>query len=406
MVVSSFDTHNEFRFAVTALPGGNLLSPNTYRNRNKNVSPESKPSTTIEQGFAIRIGQVVHSERARPKESPQMARSIQRGDKVRKPIPFIFGAFAHKDEILARAQEFFLWVVHSTTPAPLYALRDGILPGYVAAFQFERHNGRSDTNVKERAWWALADALIAEEHNEIRQQPEFQAEWSVSRQLYEATEDLLRWSTQFNLRGIRFDNREPENPESMKSALQRAMWPVIAALETILDWHFGLAPWLRLAPNPPLWRAPIRLLKGFPNQPEVLPPITLRGPVCKFPPSAPSDSEGVEQAGWYIGLESEQQFRARVRSCFEVWLNRYTDGKKDAAGAAGFEEVPPDRELDHFYWTAKFQVERMTSAEIAKAAGRTKSAVEKGIDGVLKLINLEKRPVERGRTTHKRSNSK
>lgn len=326
-----------------------------------------------------------------------MAKSTKREKKSRRRLPFTGGAFASAVEIRAGAQEFFLWVVQHHTPEPLKSLRDQVFPKYLAAFEFESGHGRNVDDIKKHACLALVNVMIAEEEESLREVRQFQAELTACRLLYEATDELVLWTKRFNLRGRRVHVDQAQDPNSVKSERNGALWPIVAALETVLDWRFGPGGILRMRRASPLWRAPMAaILKGFPKDPEILPPIKLRGPLCKFPTSAQSDPDGVEQAAWNPGLESEKEFRSRVRFCFELWLDQYIAARKRAAQDAGLFQVPENRELDHFVWTAKFQVSSFPMSKIADSCNRTVEAVKEAIDGVLELINLEKRPGTRG----------
>ncbi|MBZ5623503.1 MAG: hypothetical protein LAQ69_32995 [Acidobacteriia bacterium] len=106
--------------------------------------------------------------------------------------------------------------------------------------------------------------------------------------------------------------------------------------------------------------------------------------------------EGTEQASWDAEFEPEEQFRSRIRYLFELWLNRYVESKKVAARDAGLVEVPGKRELDHFCWTARYQIDQAYISTIARENNKTEKAVEQAIEHVLELISLEKRPGRRG----------
>jgi len=335
-----------------------------------------------------------------------LAKNTQRGAKGRSPIPFIFADYARADEIQVRAQEFFLCVVHDATPAPLYSLRDKVLPKYREAFEFEAGRGRTEVDTKKYACEALVDVTLGDEMEGLNALPEFQAIRASAPLLYEATDELVSWSKQFNLRGRHPAAGESADSDSVKSARQAAMWPVIAALETVVEWHFGPASWLRSATNPPWWRPPLSLFKGFPKEIETLPAIKLRAPVCVFPRSnAPGADVGVDQAAWYVGLEPEKQFRTRAQACFELWLDQYIGAKKVLAREAGLVEVPGKRALDHFYWAANYQIEGKYMSTIAKQHNVSEEAAEDAVDNVLDLINLAKRPGRRGRQRRQKPRS-
>ena len=329
-----------------------------------------------------------------------MARNIKRGVKGRKKIPFGFGDYSRPDGVRERAQEYYLWVVQGKTPAALYGLRDEVFPKYRATFELERSQGQTDDEIKRHACQALVDVILKAEIESLRALAHFQAEWTVSRPFYDATDELISWTHRFNLRGRRFDVCETEEPDSSKSARRNAIWPVVTALETIIEWHFAPAGWLRMNTNRPHWRVPMRVLKGPSKNLEILPTITLRAPVCRFPRAVPLDttdvSEGIEQAAWDVEYEAEEQFRLRIRYLFDLWLDQYIEAKKATAHEGGLVAVPGKRELDHFYWTARYQIDKAPLSTIGREVGRTSKAVEQAIERVLDLIGLEKRPGKRG----------
>jgi hypothetical protein len=308
-----------------------------------------------------------------------MARNVRRGVKERKPIPFTQGAYVREEQLRARAQEFFLWVVHGMTSTPLYRLRDQIFPKYCAAFELEAGQDRTGSEIRNHAYQILVDVTLAAELEGLSALPEFQAEQAGFRLLYDATEELTSWANRFNLRGTQSDVADAPNAASAAVTRQRVLWPVIAALETVLDWQFGPTGWLRRSQKPPLWRAPIWLPRLLPEQGEKLPGIKLRVPVCRFPRTAALDSpavtEGIDQPAWQLEYETEEQFRERVRGSFELWLDAYINSKTEEARQNCLLEVPGKRQLNHFQWAARYQIDGVSCSAIAKPNELTADAV-------------------------------
>jgi hypothetical protein len=96
-------------------------------------------------------------------------------------------------------------------------------------------------------------------------------------------------------------------------------------------------------------------------------------------------------------LEPESAFRQKVLKDFKRWLDNYVTARIASATAAGFKKLPGKRDLAPFQWAAMFQVGGRSASDIAKEYNVTTDAVEDGIQSVLNLIALERRPVKRGR---------
>lgn len=130
----------------------------------------------------------------------------------------------------------------------------------------------------------------------------------------------------------------------------------------------------------------------FPKEREVLPPIQLRTVHPQLQGSVELDTHD-----WHMGIEPESFFRNRVLKDFERWLDNYLEARIESARAAGLVKGPGKRELQHFVWAAKFQIEGMSVEKIAAEyrANSTHSVTADGvrdaIERVLDLIHLERR---------------
>jgi hypothetical protein len=207
-------------------------------------------------------------------------------------VPRITGEFATEDQILARAQEYFLIVVQKVTPGPLYALRERVLPRYREAFYFEKGRGQSDHEIQALSVRGMIDVVLSDEIADLKSLPAFQAEWATSQRMYDASAELVAWCKRFNLTGRREDLTEPADPSVLRSRRRDAIWPLVAALETILHWHFAPAGRLWERQNPPSWRPPERLFREAPFPLETLPPIRLKS-VAVWQPTTAKDSAEV-----------------------------------------------------------------------------------------------------------------
>jgi hypothetical protein len=349
-------------------------------------------------------------------------------------IPALSGEYLPEQKLRSWAQEHFLSVVAMVAPQPNYALLDKVLPKYRLALSFEKGRKRSDSDIRHGWVEALIDVDLADREPRFRSSPSFNASREASLQTYEAAEELALWGKSFHLQGTPIYLTESATPEQAMSAWRASAWPLIAALETIFLWIFGKAgapdklkgiAWLRaqsrnpevsrrtMAP-PPLWRA---RQADIPKEPELLPPVQLSTII--FDPRAgispkllrDLDPDGpplmepktVNSAGWYIEHEPEPAFRKRMRCDFDRWLVDYIARRKREAKAAGLVRGPGKRNLASFVWTAEYQVAKISVAKIAKKYGVRDDAVDDAIDRTLDLIQLQRRPGNRG---PKRRNSR
>ncbi len=332
-------------------------------------------------------------------------------------IPALTGEYVSEDALRSWAREFFLNAIWSSAPAPLYSLRNDILPRYSDAFEVEEIRGHSFPEIKEIAVDTFADVVIVDGLGIPKPRPEFQALRGLSPAMYEAAEQLLEWSKRFNLTGKRMDTDEAADPRISKTARMDSVWPMIAALETILQWHFGNAGVVQTPAGLPLWRP--KSFK-FPKEPEILPAITLRtlrydprartSPelLKKLEPNGPPVRDPIEEntAGWYVQLESEAGFRSRAGKDFERWLDGYVAEKHKSALSAGLVKGPGKRDLARFRWAAEYQVKGARASELANKYCVSKEAIVDGWNWVLELIRLKPRVGSRGRTRGGRSLSK
>jgi hypothetical protein len=332
-------------------------------------------------------------------------------DNGRKNIPAITGEFLSEDDIRSRAQEFFLMIVNIAAPKPLYSLRDQVLPIYKTAFELVTTSGAPVPDVKNLALKTLVDVVVTNDIADIKQSPTYKSIRRSHQRWYEAAESLVVWSKEYNLTGKRVCVAEDADPGVMKSARLNSLWPIVAGLETLLLWHFGKGGVLQTLAGVPLWR-PARPTVRV--EPEVLPPIRLKTMVNdprsdipasilrKFDPNGPPIREPNEEdtPGWYVGLESAAEFRRRAHCDFKRWLDDYVAYQSARAKSIGLVKGPGKRELTHFIWTAKYQIEQAPATRIAaewKSHNITKHAVEKAVYGVLELVQLEPRPAHPGR---------
>lgn len=295
-------------------------------------------------------------------------------DSERMMIPLLTGAFERSQAIRCRAQILFLDIVASTTPAPLIALRDEVLPCYRAVFKVEKERGIPDAETSALSCSALVDLVHGSTNAHVL--------------LRAAGEELIRWSERFNLKAKQHSlaDRATQDPEFYDE-----YWPIATALETILFWHFHpIGPiWERHHRwRPPLFRLTVEL--QAPPVSEALPTIRLQSNVI-------DPTNGVDAPGWQMTLETASDFRKRMRSAFECWLDGHIAGREASARAAGLVPAPEKRKLvPQFTWLARYQVEKISSAKLGRDYNLTTATIEDGIESALKLIHLEKRPAERG----------
>jgi len=323
------------------------------------------------------------------------------GEKGRRPIPFIGGDYATEAEILASAQEYFLCVVQGHTPAPLVSLRYQILPKYRAAFEVEKSYGRSETDIKKLAVHAVANVVLSGEFGSLQMSRAF-PDLKESPPLSECAADLINWSKHFNLTGKRATVETPVLLD-VHATLIDCSWTIIAAIQTILHWHFAPAGWLFERRNPPSWRPPLVLFKRYPKAIEPLAPIELKRPLVweamtpeyKYAGS-PEYLGEVDEPSWPYRLETESQFRQRAQAAFDRWLEFYVTNQKKGAAARGLLEVPKPIDLTHFLWAARYQVDNLSASIIARDVKVEEGTVDKAVKRILDLIHLERRPGKRG----------
>ncbi len=133
-------------------------------------------------------------------------------------IPALTGDYVSEDHLKSWAREFFLNTVWNCAPAPLYSLRDEILPRYSDAFEVEETRGHSFPEIKEIAVDAFADVVIVDGLRIPRSCSEYQALRASSPAMYEAAERLLKWSKRFNLTGTRVEIDEAADARPVLSA--------------------------------------------------------------------------------------------------------------------------------------------------------------------------------------------
>lgn len=295
-------------------------------------------------------------------------------------------------------------------PDPLYSLRDQVFPKFQAAFELEQRHGKSREDIKELSVFVLLDVMFPKESTEIRSLPAYQAMRDSSLPMYGAIEELVTWSKQFNLTGTPTRIRQ----EATIPTRLDAVWPLVAALETILPWHFVHGRVIETPGGVPLFRF---RKPALPQPAENLAPIQLRTVVydCRanipkeisdsLGPDGPPivDAKEVDTPGWCVEWEPESVFRERALKDFREWLNRYIAARKLSIESAGLVKAPGKRELLHFLWAVNYQVNGDSAAVIAEQhKAVTKYAVEKAVQGVLDMIRLEARDPRPGRwKTHR-----
>jgi hypothetical protein len=332
------------------------------------------------------------------------------GKAVRHYIPGLQGEYFSDDEIRLRAREHFLWAIAMVTPRPLHSLRDEILPKYRAAFEFEQRRGKTFLQVKQLSVQALVDVVLQEEIVQLKSLPAYRKVRDSFRSLYEATDELIDWSKSYHLTGKRLP-REKVEPGKLGSARVDSVWPLIAAMETILQWHFSPAGVLQTLKKVPLWRP-----KPFdtPKNPGPLPAIRLTTIYQDPRASIPNDylttffPDGVtvepprvvDTPAWHAGLEPIPEFRRRVTQDFKRWLDHYIAVQGESARLTGLSKGPGKRNLVHFIWTAMYQIDELPATKIVNAFkdnNVTAFAVEKAVATILDVIRLEPRPARPGR---------
>ena len=320
---------------------------------------------------------------------------------VRIQIPLLEGEYNPRWKIQSLAQILFLDIVARVTPGPLYALRDDVLPKYRAAFKFERDRRRADVDISNLSIHAVVDLLYSRPLTGLKLPRRVRDAMKTHRLLYDAGAALILWSEQFNLTGNRCVPDLIDPADGPESPLQHRCWPIVAALQTILFWHFHKIGWIWERRDPPGWCPPVLRLHEPRPEPEALPPVEL------FVTAQSPDGKGnreIDVPGWYVELETETQFRQRVGEAFNRWMDGYIIGRRESARAAGLEENPGSRKLLlQFTWFARYQIENISPAKLAREYEVKKAAVEDGIDAASELIHLQKRPPQRGGrkgTTH------
>jgi len=162
----------------------------------------------------------------------------------------------------------------------------------------------------------------------------------------------------------------------------------------VLFWQFHPkgSKWER--PDPPRWCPPFLALEESTPEPELLPPIQLRVSV-QNPDN--NESQEVNAPGWYLEFETELKFRRRMTESFNRWMDDHVASRRRSACAAGLEETPGKQKLMlHFTWAAKYQIDKVSPATLAREWNVKADAVEAGIHVALDLIGLERRPPQRG----------
>jgi hypothetical protein len=323
-------------------------------------------------------------------------------------IPALMGEYVSEDELRSWAQEFFLNAVWNAAPAPLYALRDEIFPIYRDAFNFSKRHKHSNNEAMKLAIQAFTHVIVTDQiDGGLKLGAEYQTIRASAPRWYEGSERLLDWSKRFNLVGRRVEVDEAADPKRVKSARMDSMWPLVAALETVLMWH-SCARVVQTPAGLPMWRP--RPFKG-PKEPEVLKPIYLktllhdpRASISselleKLDPDGPParNPTEVDTPGWYLELEEEASFRKRISKDFERWLSGYIANRHESAKASGLLKGPGKRDLARFAWAAQYQVKGTHASALAEQYGVSNEAVVDGINWVLDLIRLVPRAGRRGR---------
>jgi hypothetical protein len=302
-------------------------------------------------------------------------------------IPVFAGAYTQPGLARSQAQDFFLSVVPSVAPGLLYSLRDEILPKYRSAFKFEKKKGLSDDEAQEIAREAIVVLAWTAEFGDAQLPPEFGEGKRVHARLYKAGKALLAWQNAFNLCGKR-------SPAGNRDALsfQNENWALITALETILFWHFHPRGPLWERSDPPKWRPPFLKYKERRVEPELLPKIQLR---TRFMNRLTGAVRDVDTPAWCTEAETEPDLKKRLRYDFERWLDAYVMQRKQLAQTAGL-VTRPRKLVDHLSWAVKFQVGGMSTRRISRESDVSEAAVEDAIQPVFDLVNLERRPGQRG----------
>lgn len=309
----------------------------------------------------------------------------------RIPIPLLGGHYHPLWKIQSRAQVFFLDIVGRITPKPLYVLRDEVLPKYRDAFKFEREHHQPYDQVDRLSRFAVVDLVRGAELGVLPE--EVQEANKAHSSLYDAGAALIDWCKEFNLLGKSTVSGD-DHVEIEDGAFQQDHWPIVAALQTILFWHFHPIGWIWERRNPPSWCPPVLTLHEPTPEPEALPPIELRVSIQE-PDS--NISREIDAPGWYIGLETELQFRERMRDAFNLWLESYIARRERHARAAGLVRTPSKRKLTlHFTWAAKYQIDNVSPSRLAREYRVAKDTIEEGIQSALDLIHLARRSPNRG----------
>ena len=303
--------------------------------------------------------------------------------------PGLHGAYLPAETILAWEQYFFLQIIWNVAQEPLHSLRDELLPKYSAAFKCEQDKGTTRVEIYRLCVETLLEILRLDELTRTERFTKTQAT-QPGRALSKAAREMVAWSERFNLRGKRTQSYKAEDSDIAKSVRLQAAWPSIAALDTLFYWHFERHRRAEEGRGAPVWGKII----NFPSAP-VLDPVLQR--------ALHHDRVQVEfeSRGWNMGMETESTFRQRILRDFERWRDNHIAARIEAALAVGLVKVPGKRDLNHFIWTAMFQVGGASATKISRRFNVTVDAVESAIEGVLNLIQLERRAVKRGREPHR-----
>jgi hypothetical protein len=311
---------------------------------------------------------------------------------ARIAIPLLDGAFNSPRDIRSRAQVFFLSIVMTETPAPLFSLRDDVLPEYLNAFKFERERGVKASDISRLAIHAVVDLLWIKRLKNSAVPNEVQTARTDHQLIYRAGTAMILWCEQFSLKARSGGGVAGSSDDS---STEDESWPVIAALQTIFFWCFHPIGYIWMGSTPPKWCPPLFVLKpSVPDGEVVLPTIQLRAKSVDQLSGAVSE---IDAPGWYPTLEDAPAFRKRMRHAFGEWLNHYMAGQRKVARAAGLLPAPEKRKLAlHFTWLAKYQIDKVSPERLAREYRVAKTTVEDAIDDALVLIHLEKRLPVRG----------
>jgi hypothetical protein len=148
-------------------------------------------------------------------------------------IPLLDGAFNSPSDIRSRAQEFFLSIVMTETPAPLFSLRDDVLPKYLDAFKFERERGVNASDISRLAVHAVVNLLWINRLRNTAVPNEVQTARRDHLLIYRAGTAMILWCERFSLKA-----RNGVAGSSDDSSSEDESWPVIAALQTIFSGVF------------------------------------------------------------------------------------------------------------------------------------------------------------------------